>query len=171
MRPSAAFALVSQDLHPSQSKITLEWATRKAEDAMAGASILKVDTIRIIERGSGIRTWPLVVHQALPHAHFTTGMSVYPVGQGAPMHKHNCDEQVTLLEGTGEVEVEGRITALVPYDSTYIPAGLFHCFRNTGNSPMRILWIYDSTRVTRTFLSDGVEVEHLSPQDLMGTRT
>ena len=29
---------------------------------MAGASILKVDTIRIIERGSGIRTWPLVVH-------------------------------------------------------------------------------------------------------------
>jgi len=87
------------------------------------------------------------------------------------MHKHNCDEQVTLLEGTGEVEVEGRITALVPYDSTYIPAGLFHCFRNTGDSPMRILWIYDSTRVTRTFLSDGVEVEHLSPQDLMGTLT
>ena len=35
---------------------------------MADASILKVDKIRIIERGSGIRTWPLVVHQALPHA-------------------------------------------------------------------------------------------------------
>jgi len=96
-------------------------------------------------------------------------MSVYPVGQGAPMHKHNCDEQVTLLEGMGEVEVEGRITALVPYDSTYIPAGLFHCFRNTGAVPMRILWIYDSTRVTRTFAADGQEVEHLSPQDLMGT--
>ena len=81
---------------------------------MAGASILKVDTIRIIERGSGIRTWPLVVHQALPHAHFTTGISVYPVGQGAPMHKHNCDEQVTLLEGTGDTPGGGRADDAMP---------------------------------------------------------
>jgi mannose-6-phosphate isomerase-like protein (cupin superfamily) len=140
----------------------------RSEDRMAEASILKVDSIRVIERGSGIRTWPLVVYQALPHAHFTTGMSVYPVGQGAPLHKHNCDEQVTLLEGAGEVEADGRVTALVPYDSTYIPAGIWHCFRNTGHVPMRILWIYNSMRVTRTFAADGVEVEHLSAQDLMG---
>jgi hypothetical protein len=33
---------------------------------------------------------------------------------------------------------------------------------------MRILWVYDTLRVTRTFASDGVEVEHLSKQDLMG---
>ena len=33
---------------------------------------------------------------------------------------------------------------------------------------MRILWIYDSTRVTRTFAAGGIEVEHLSAQDLMG---
>jgi|TARA_A100001391_G_scaffold202437_2_gene192009 mannose-6-phosphate isomerase-like protein (cupin superfamily) len=133
------------------------------------ASILKVDDIKVIARGSGIKTWPLVVHQIVPHAHFTTGMSVYPVGQGAPMHKHNCDEQVTLLEGVGEVEVDGVITPLKPYDSTYIPAGLWHCFRNKGDMPMRILWIYDSMRVTRTFESDGIEVEHLSKADLMGT--
>ena len=136
---------------------------------MASPSILKIDAINPIERGSGVRTWPLVVHTALPHAHFTTGMSVYPVGQGAPLHKHNCDEQVTLLEGDGEVEVDGRVTPLVRYDSTYIPAGILHCFRNTGKVPMRILWIYDTMRVTRTFAKDGVEVEHLSKQDLMGT--
>jgi len=135
---------------------------------MANPSILKIDEIAPIERGGGVRTWPLVVHTALPHAHFTTGMSVYPPGQGAPLHKHNCDEQVTLLEGQGEVEVDGRVTPLVRYDSTYIPGGVLHCFRNTGTVPMRILWIYDTMRVTRTFAADGVEVEHLSKQDLMG---
>jgi mannose-6-phosphate isomerase-like protein (cupin superfamily) len=155
-------------LHQCPLNSRYNWQSLTSEDRMTEASILKVDGIRVIERGSGIRTWPLVVHQALPHAHFTTGMSVYPVGQGAPLHKHNCDEQVTLLEGAGEVEADGRVTALVPYDSTYIPAGIWHCFRNTGNVPMRILWIYDSTRVTRTFAADGVEVEHLSAQDLMG---
>lgn len=137
-------------------------------DSQTDATILLVDRIDVIARGSGIKTWPLVVHWTVPHAHFTTGMSVYPVGQGAPMHKHNCDEQVTLLEGEGVVEVDGTVTPLKPYDSTYIQAGKFHCFRNTGDSPMRILWIYDSMTVTRTFASDGIEVEHLSAADLMG---
>lgn len=136
---------------------------------MPGSSILHVDKIRIIERGSGIRTWPLVVKSAVSDAKFTTGMSVYPVGEGAPMHKHNCDEQVTLLEGVGEVEIDNVVTPLKVFDSTYIPAGQWHCFRNKGNSPMRILWIYSSTRVTRTFFGEDIEVEHLSAQDLMGS--
>lgn len=135
---------------------------------MNDASIIKYEDIKIIARGSGIKTWPLATHFTVPHAHFTTGMSVYPVGEGAPMHKHNCDEQVTLLEGIGECEVDGVITPLVPLDTTYIPAGIFHCFRNMGDAPMRILWIYDTMKVTRTFAADGIEVEHLSKADLMG---
>jgi mannose-6-phosphate isomerase-like protein (cupin superfamily) len=134
---------------------------------MAGSTILKMDKIAVLDRGGGVKTWPLVVRSRLPQAAFTTGMSVYPVGKGAPMHYHNCAEQVTLLEGRGEVEVEGQVTALVPYDSTYIPAGRMHCFRNTGERPMRILWIYDSNVVTRTFQGSNETVEHLSAADLM----
>ena len=62
------------------------------------------------------------------------------------MHYHNCAEQVTLLEGRGEVEFEDAVTALVPCDSTYIPAGKMHCFRNTGDAPMRNLWILRQQR-------------------------
>ena len=103
---------------------------------MPDATIIKIDKVSVLDRGGGVKTWPLVVRTRLPQAAFTTGMSVYPVGKGAAMHYHNCAEQVT---------------ALVPYDSTYIPAGKMHCFRNTGDAPMRILWIYDSNVVTRMF--------------------
>jgi mannose-6-phosphate isomerase-like protein (cupin superfamily) len=130
--------------------------------------IIKVADVKRIQRGGGVETTPLITVHGTPFAQFTTGMSVYPVGKGAPKHKHNCDEQVTLLEGQGEVEVEGEITPLVAYDSTYIPAGLVHAFRNTGNTPMRILWIYSSMKVTRTFEGSTEEVEHLSQRDLMG---
>lgn len=133
-----------------------------------GPTIVKIEDVRVLERGSGIRTWPLITHHNAAGAKFTTGMSVYPKGLGAPMHKHNCDEQVTLLEGQGEVEVDGTITPLVRYDTTYIPAGKVHAFRNTGDEPMRILWIYSSTKVTRTFEGSDEEVEHLSARDLMG---
>ena len=130
--------------------------------------ILKVENIRKINRGSGIETVPLVTVHSLPDARFTTGMSVYPQGKGAPLHVHNCDEQVTLLEGIGEVEIEGKVTPLVPYDSTYIQAGRQHAFRNTGDKPMRILWIYANQIVTRTFAGSDEEVEHLSAKDMMG---
>jgi mannose-6-phosphate isomerase-like protein (cupin superfamily) len=134
---------------------------------MADATIMKADAITVLDRGGGVKTWPLVVRTRLPQAKFTTGMSVYPVGKGAPMHFHNCAEQVTVLEGRGECEVDGKVTALVPYDSTYIPAGMMHCFRNTGDTPMRILWIYDTNVVTRTFQGSNEAVEHLSAADLM----
>lgn len=130
-------------------------------------AILHVDAIRVIPRGGGVETVPLVTHASVPGASFTTGMSTYPVGKGAPMHCHNCDEQVTLLEGEGEVEIDGVVTPLSKYDSTYIRGGKQHCFRNTGDTPMRILWIYDTQRVTRTFAGSTEEVEHLSAADLM----
>jgi quercetin dioxygenase-like cupin family protein len=132
------------------------------------ARIIKIANVRKIERGGGILTTPLISHAGTPEAKFTTGMSVYPRGKGAPLHRHNCDEQVTLLEGKGEVEVDGVVTPLSLYDSTYIAAGKVHAFRNTGDDPMRILWIYSSNHVTRTFAGSDEEVEHLSARDLMG---
>jgi mannose-6-phosphate isomerase-like protein (cupin superfamily) len=132
------------------------------------AKIIKVESVPKIDRGGGIFTTPLVTVHSTPGAKFTTGMSIYPRGKGAPLHVHNCDEQVTLLEGVGEVEVDGVITPLVKHDSTYIPAGIVHAFRNTGEDPMHILWIYSSDRVTRTFEGSDDEVEHLSARDLMG---
>jgi quercetin dioxygenase-like cupin family protein len=95
-------------------------------------------------------------------------VSTYPKGTGAPLHTHNCDEQVTLLEGAGEVEIDGVVTILRPYDSTYIPAGQRHAFRNIDDVPMKILWIYPTQRVTRTLVATGETVEHLSDHDMMG---
>ena len=70
-----------------------------------------------------------------------------------------------MLEGEGDVEIDGIVTHLRTHDTTYIPAGVVHAFRNTSAAPMRIMWIYTSNRVTRTLASTGEEVEHLTPQD------
>lgn len=131
--------------------------------------VIKVESVPTLDRGSGILTTPLVTHLSVGGAKIVTGISSYPRGEGAPLHHHNCDEQVTLLSGTGEVEIDGVVTPLVPHDSTYIEGGIQHAFRNTGADPMVILWIYPAERVTRTFADTGETVEHLSEQDMMSS--
>ena len=133
-------------------------------------SVIKVVDVATIERGGGVLTRPLVTQNSVSEDNkITPGISSYPRGRGAPLHLHNCDEHVTLLEGIGEVEVAGNVTQLQPYDTTYVAAGVEHAFRNTGEAPMVILWVYPSVTVTRTFVATGESVEHLSAADLMVT--
>jgi hypothetical protein len=52
----------------------------------------------VFVRGNGVET-TLLIGKEIAGAQFTTGLNRFPPGAGAPEHFHNCDEQVTILEG------------------------------------------------------------------------
>ena len=136
---------------------------------MSQSQIRRFAEIAVIPRGSGVETKPLLLESSGAQS-FVSGISTFPVGAALKLHKHNTEEMVVLLEGEATVEVGEARYEIVPYDTTHVPAGIFHRFLNRGKTPMRILWVYGATHVTRTFADTGETVEHLSEHDRGGVR-
>ena len=78
-------------------------------------TVIKAGKVPRLSRGGGVETIPLITWRSAEERNkVTTGISIYPQGTGTPLHLHNCDEQMTLLEGVGEVEIAGRVVQLEP---------------------------------------------------------
>jgi mannose-6-phosphate isomerase-like protein (cupin superfamily) len=64
-----------------------------------------------------------------------------PVGR-APDHFHKYDEVVYVLEGTGELHIDGETAPLRAGTCVHLPAGLVHCLENTGPGEMQVLGVF-----------------------------
>jgi quercetin dioxygenase-like cupin family protein len=127
--------------------------------------ILHSDTIEPFDRGSGVRTIPLVGKWNCETSTVTTGITVFVPGTGIPLHTHNVEETVLILEGEATVQIGEATHDLAAGDATWVPTGVPHRFANRGEGVMRIYWVYGGRYVTRTNCATGKTVEHLSPED------
>jgi quercetin dioxygenase-like cupin family protein len=144
-----------------------ESAVTENRQPAGGARIRRREEIPAMDRGAGARSW-MLLDRELGAEHFIAGSSTFQPGVEVPRHSHNVEELVTVLEGAGECEIEGQTYPVRAFDTTFIPAGFVHCFRNTSAEPLTILWVYGGTSVTRTFTDTGVTVAHFSPEDRIG---
>ncbi|RFC62772.1 cupin domain-containing protein [Fulvimarina endophytica] len=121
----------------------------------SGPGIFRPDEIPARERGGGAKTIPLV-NRASGTTSFINGITIFAPGAAIPLHSHNCEESVMLLEGHAIAEMGGERHELKPQDTTFIPANLPHRFINKSETkPMKILWIYASVDATRTIIETG----------------
>ena len=107
------------------------------------------------DRGGGNRTIPLVT-PACGARQLINGITIIAPGSAIPEHFHNCEESVIVLEGRAITVIGGREREAGPGDTSWIPAGLPHYFRNaSATEPLRIFWTYASAEATRTLVATG----------------
>lgn len=129
--------------------------------------VLRPSEIPARQRGGGAKTTPLVTRK-IGSTGFINGFTEFGPGAAIPLHRHNCQESVLLLEGNAVAEIDGVEHAVAPGDMTFIPADVPHRFRNVSEREgMKILWIYASIDATRTLVETGetrsIDEEHDAP--------
>lgn len=122
-------------------------------------TIFRSGEVEKVDRGDGVYSLPMV-SGADGAENLMTGMTVFPPGGGIALHTHNCEESVVILEGEAICEVEDERYRLEAFDAAYIPQGLRHRFSNAGDGVLRILWIYGSIDMVRTYV-DAAAAEQL----------
>jgi HTH-type transcriptional regulator, repressor for puuD len=130
--------------------------------------LLRPEAIGAFSRGSGIQTLPYVGRWNSDRPSVTTGMTLLPPGTAIPLHSHNVEECVLVLDGHGTAVVDGEEFAVSAGCGTWVPAGIPHRFASAPGTALRIYWVYSGLYVTRTICATGVTVEHLSAADRGG---
>jgi HTH-type transcriptional repressor of puuD len=135
------------------------------------AMVLRADRIEPFDRGAGVVTLPYVGKWNAQGNRVTTGITVFAPGTAIPLHTHNVEESVLILEGEATAVVGEDSFDLEAGDATWVPAGVPHRFANRGQGPMRIYWVYGGREVTRTLVATGETFEHLSEADRGAARS
>jgi quercetin dioxygenase-like cupin family protein len=60
-------------------------------------------------------------------------------GGGTPLHTHDNEHEVFVLEGEGAVWRDGKDVPLRPGIAVFVPGGERHCFKNTGAGKFQFL--------------------------------
>ena len=65
--------------------------------------------------------------------------SVVGVGAGAPLHAHEDDELITILEGELEARIGDEVQVVGPNHTLVIPPGAPHGFTNKGPADAKLM--------------------------------
>lgn len=69
----------------------------------------------------------------------TLSFSVVGVGAGAPLHVHEADELIVVLEGTLEARLGDEVQRVGPDHTLVVPPNVPHGFKNVGPGNARIM--------------------------------
>jgi quercetin dioxygenase-like cupin family protein len=73
-------------------------------------------------------------------------------GDGPPLHVHATEAEVLyVLEGQMRFQVGDNVHPAPPGALMYVPPGVPHCFQNAGDSPSRLLIVFNPSGMERFF--------------------
>lgn len=89
-------------------------------------------------------TLPGIVHQTLAGPrdgmkNMEVWMQTVAPGAETPMHRHDCEEVIVVLAGSGICEIEGEVRSFGAGATIVVPRNAVHRIANSGSEPMQLV--------------------------------
>ncbi|MDR5726678.1 MAG: quercetin 2,3-dioxygenase [Terriglobia bacterium] len=117
-----------------------------AGSANGAATVAQQSQMKYVPAGTGAAYWGpgtvltfIVTGKDTGGAFFLAEMSVPPGGGPPPHIHHREDESFHMLEGMLTVQVGGNTITASAGDFAYLPRGIVHSFKNTGDGFAKVL--------------------------------
>ncbi len=85
------------------------------------------------------------------------GMTILPPGNSSSFHSHDGEfETWIIVSGEGEVRVGDERQPIGPESVVFLPRNLKHQVINTGQTPLRMFWIYTPPGCEKSLLEGKI---------------
>ncbi|RKL64407.1 cupin domain-containing protein [Thermoanaerobacteraceae bacterium SP2] len=110
---------------------------------MAGVKVINIKDVQGIYREPPRTSWILVSEKTVGAQNLAMGINETHVGGCVPEHKHEKEEEVMyFFQGKGKFVTKDQEIQLEPGICIYNPPGELHSIINTGDEPLKFVWIY-----------------------------
>jgi quercetin dioxygenase-like cupin family protein len=114
-------------------------------------AVIRSSEIKVDSNPPGRRGLPLV-NASVGAKSLRVGISTFQPGVRIPLHRHNVEEAIVIIDGEASCRVEDEHYTLHPYDTVHVPAGTKHHFWNASDQPFTFVSIYPANEVERHVL-------------------
>lgn len=106
--------------------------------------VIRIEDRPVVDFGGGATYRSIIGDDTGKNLPIRTGVQVSPPGYQTRIHSHPYVETLTVLEGRGEVWLDGEDGKIMlePGITVTIPAGRKHAFRALGDKPLVTLGIH-----------------------------
>ena len=97
----------------------------------------------VVHKAHGRHSTLLVTERDMGARDFIMGCHTMDPGGYSPEHFHENEQEAMLFyEGTGIATIEGKEYQIQPESVMLAPARVKHSIRNTGNGPLKFVFVY-----------------------------
>jgi len=123
---------------------TSKWRTMSATISLthsrADMPIIDHNDVPEVPWRPGYRKWDVTLKE---HGVSTSlSLNTAEPGTGAPLHTHEIDELIMIMEGTLEVRINGETHTVEQDHTVVIPPGAEHAFKVVGEKTARLIVVF-----------------------------
>lgn len=116
--------------------------------------------VAVEDAEDGVATAGRMFRMLAPSPTATQFVGYVPVGR-APDHYHEYDEVVYILEGEGQLHIDGETVPLREGTCVHLPRRLVHCLENTGPGELQVLGVFrPAGSPAEAYYPDGRKAEY-----------